>query len=959
MASKRENIKSLFTNTRSRVIIIFTLVLLGLAITIGVFKLRSAASGPLASANVSTAPGGIQSIPGALEQTAQYAKLQQEQNLTQAVKATQTGGSAIPTIIESKALGEGVGVVGSKGGRSGVGFATLAREQQGGPQQSLWIQNLKDGSCSKSIVDKVLSQGAQLTDLKGGCSCVQLKDVGYKLNDLQQVCPCKELRAAGFNARDLKSIGYSANRLRNCGFSACELHEAGFTAQEMKDGGYSDGELKGAGFSDADIAKASGLPPGITAADLRAAGCDAAALTKLRKAGVSAAAIRRTSGCSAEQLRAAGFSAKELKDAGFSAADLKRAGFSPEELKAAGFSARDLINAGFSPGDLAKAGYSAAEIKAAGTELPPGITAADVKNAGCDVDVLKKEKEAGVSAASIKQHAGCSAQALRAAGFTDEELANAGFTADQIKAAGPLSDQEIKAAGCDPDKLKQLLAAGVTAKKIKELNGCSAQALKNAGFDAKSLLDAGFTPAELVAAGFSPKQVEDAGGSAASLLSLGHSADCSVAYLKKAKAAGISAATIKQTLGCSAKALRDAGYTAKELRDAGFTAAELKNAGFGAKDLVAAGFSPKELRDAGFSPEELKNAGLSAQDLKDAGFSEDELKNAGFTSAELVKAGFAPPSSQVAGLEKPKVEETPTNLGGVPKLPASPQAAANAQNVSELQNIISKQYQAQAEQKYQQKIAQRTSELTNAANQAIGEWKKVPAQNYTAASEGKGQGGAEATLAGASTTVTTAQGQQENTVAEAVPSRAVIKTGDILFAVIDTSINSDEPGPILATIVSGRLKGSKLIGSFNLPSNANKMIITFNTLSVPGAEKTISVQAVAIDPNTARTALASKTNHHFLMRYGALFASTFLQGFGNAIQTANTTVTIGGTGGTNDVTISSGIGQSTLENAVIGLSTVGKAWAQQAQQNMNIPTTVQVYSGTGIGVLFTQDIVIS
>ncbi|HBI2923164.1 TPA: hypothetical protein K0O35_002080, partial [Legionella pneumophila] len=51
-----------------------------------------------------------------------------------------------------------------------------------------------------------------------------------------------------------------------------------------------------------------------------------------------------------------------------------------------------------------------------------------------------------------------------------------------------------------------------------------------------------------------------------------------------------------------------------------------------------------------------------------------------------------------------------------------------------------------------------------------------------------------------------------------------------------------------------------------------------------------------------------------------------------------------------------GVGRSTLENAVIGLATVGKAWSQQAQQLFNTPTTVEVYSGTGLGILFTQDV---
>jgi intracellular multiplication protein IcmE len=1007
MASRKENLKSLFSNTRTRVIIIFTMILLVLAVTIGYLKLRGSTEGPLSSAAVSNAPGGIQSIPGVLDPTAQYAKLQEEQNVTQAQQAAQSGGSAIPTIIRTQALGQGVGVIGSQGGQSGVGFSTLAREDDEGAQRSLWIQDLQNGSCSKAVITKVVNEGAQLSDLKSACSCVQLKDSGYGLQDLEPVCPCKELRAAGYNARQLKDAGYSAGRLRACGFDACELRNAGFTAQEMKDGGFSDGELKGAGFSDAEIAKASGLPDGITAEDVRNAGCGVAALTKLRQAGVSASAIRKISGCSAEQLKAAGYSAKDLKDAGFSAADLRKAGFTPEELKAAGFTARDLLNAGFTPADLAKAGYTDAQIKAAQGELPPGITPADVKNSGCDVDVLIKEREAGVSAASIKQYAGCSAQALKAAGFTDADLANAGFTPQEISAATPLSDADVKAAGCNPDKLKKLFAAGVSAKRIKDLNGCSAQALKAAGFDAKSLADAGFTPAELLAAGFTPKQLEDAGLNPAAIIADGRGADCSVDALKKARAAGVSALTIKETLGCSAQALKAAGYTAKELKDAGFTAAELKAAGFSAKDLKdagfsakelkdagfnaadlkaagfnaqelkdagftaaqlksagfsasdlkAAGFSAKDLKDAGFSAAELKAAGFSASQLKEAGFSKADLKNAGFTDGQLQDAGFPADQSSVAGLQNPDLQQSNSNLTGVPTLPGQDQQAAQSQaaaNNQQLQDILNKQNQQMAEQKYQQKIQQRTSEMLSAANQSIQDWKKVNAQVYTASSIEDKADSAGSSMPGSG--VAGSNQSSAELAAAAAPQKAIIKTGDILFAVLDTSVNSDEPGPILATIVSGKLKGTKLIGSFNLPSNANKMVITFNTMSVPGAAKTTSISAFAIDPNTARTALSSRTNHHYLMRYGSLFASSFIEGFGNAFQSANTTVTIGGTGGGNNITVSNGVGRSTLENAVIGLATVGKSWSQQAQQLFNTPTTVEVYSGTGLGILFTQDV---
>lgn len=1092
MAGKKENLKGLFTNTRTRVIIIFTLFLLLIAILVGVFKLRGSEEIPEGGTSVNIGPGGIQSIPGQIDQTVQYAKLQQEQNVNQAQTALQQGVSAIPTIIRSQALGQGVEPVGVKKG-GGVGFATLSREDEIGTQRSLWIQSLQNKGCNKVTLNDVLTQGATLTDIKGACTCVQLRDHGYQIRDLEPVCSCKELRAAGFNARQLKDAGFSAGRLKACGFDACALRNSGFTSQEMKDGGYSDGELKGAGFSEADIAKAGGLPEGIKEDTVRQSGCQAEALKSLKTKGVAASAIRRISGCGLSVLKAAGFNAQDLKNAGFSAADLRNAGFTPQQLKTAGFPARELLNAGFTPSDLINSGFSAHDLQVADNELPPGVTVTDVKRAGCLPGTLKKEHSAGVSAKQIKEQAGCSvpilkaagfsdaeiirstftpqqllagglsseqlvasgislaqvkqaqevvtssiknagcdtqklsrlfiqgvaakaiqqlngcgAQALKKAGFDEETLSASGFSPDQVAAATGLSDTAVRAAGCDATKLSFLKSQGVHASRIRQLNGCAVEALKNAGFPIETLIDACFPPEQLLKGGFTPSQLQQTGLGAIAVIAAGRTAGCSPAALKAAKATQVSAATLRETLGCDVAGLKAAGYLASELRAAGFSAADLKKAGFNAqmlktagfsaKELAAVGFSPSELKQAGFSISALKDAGISASTLKEAGFSAQDLKNAGFEATDLKQAGFSAnqlkavgftakhlkeagfqanqlktagysdaqlqeagfPGSEVSGLEAP-LKKT-TNSGGFSLPPALGTSANSLEkqgsaNAMQLQSILNRQNQMQnqqlADQQYQQKIQERLSQMVGSANQSIQAWQSVSVQTYVEGSKSvKKKATTGTTLETKSgTLVTTGSGGQA-----IVSQRALIKTGDVLFAVLDTSVNSDEPGPILATIVSGRFKGAKLIGSFNLPANADKMVISFNTISVLGAPKATSINAYAIDPNTARTALASKVDHHYLLRYGSLFASSFLQGFGNAFQSANTTVTIGGTGGGNNITVQNGIGRSALQNAVIGLATLGKSWSQVAQQQFSTPTTVEICSGTGIGVLFTQDL---
>ncbi len=58
------------------------------------------------------------------------------------------------------------------------------------------------------------------------------------------------------------------------------------------------------------------------------------------------------------------------------------------------------------PADLAAAGFTPDQIKAAEEELAPWNDPRGCKAAVCDVDALKRERLAGVSAALIHQYAG-------------------------------------------------------------------------------------------------------------------------------------------------------------------------------------------------------------------------------------------------------------------------------------------------------------------------------------------------------------------------------------------------------------------------------------------------------------------------------------------------------------------------------------------------------------------------
>ena len=192
-------------------------------------------------------------------------------------------------------------------------------------------------------------------------------------------------------------------------------------------------------------------------------------------------------------------------------------------------------------------------------------------------------------------------------------------------------------------------------------------------------------------------------------------------------------------------------------------------------------------------------------------------------------------------------------------------------------------------------------------------------------------------------------------------SSEIIKAGTIMFGVLRTGINSDEESPVLADIVQGKYKGGKLIGTITRNENAEKVIINFTKLTLPTRDTSLEVAIVAIDPNTARTALASEVDHHYLMRYGSLFASSFLEGLGEAVGSLGkitTTVTDPSSGKVTQTSQKSG-NNNTLSSKEIVMTSAGKVgqkWGEQVAPGFSRPPTITVDSGTSLGLLFTNDV---
>lgn len=182
---------------------------------------------------------------------------------------------------------------------------------------------------------------------------------------------------------------------------------------------------------------------------------------------------------------------------------------------------------------------------------------------------------------------------------------------------------------------------------------------------------------------------------------------------------------------------------------------------------------------------------------------------------------------------------------------------------------------------------------------------------------------------------------------------ALIKAGTILYGILDTAVDSDYPDtPVMVTIVSsGPFKGARLLGKLNLADGKDKVSLAFSLMDKDGWPGTKSVSAFAIDPDTARTVMASSVDKHFLLRYGSLFAANLMAGYATAIMSSGSVQTNNANGSTVTRSVF-----SPREKLGVALGQVGTALSAAVAPWFNTPYTVRVNSGVGLGILFISDV---
>jgi intracellular multiplication protein IcmE len=178
-------------------------------------------------------------------------------------------------------------------------------------------------------------------------------------------------------------------------------------------------------------------------------------------------------------------------------------------------------------------------------------------------------------------------------------------------------------------------------------------------------------------------------------------------------------------------------------------------------------------------------------------------------------------------------------------------------------------------------------------------------------------------------------------------STTLALAGHISFAMLDIGVNSNDQGPIEASIEGGRFHGARLLGGFKREHQV--VVLQFNIMTFGG--QSYPVKAYAISAKNAHVGMATSVNNHVLYRYGWLFGAAFLQGIDEALQSSNSQMTVGN--GFAVMTHQLNNGQILAQ----GVANIGNVITPIMANRFNMPPTVRVPASTGLGILFMKPVV--
>ncbi len=179
----------------------------------------------------------------------------------------------------------------------------------------------------------------------------------------------------------------------------------------------------------------------------------------------------------------------------------------------------------------------------------------------------------------------------------------------------------------------------------------------------------------------------------------------------------------------------------------------------------------------------------------------------------------------------------------------------------------------------------------------------------------------------------------------------IIPAGKIVYGQLLLEANSDVPFTVLARMVSGPLKGWKLLGKFTVLDDIEMLGITF-AIAVNEEGKQYDINAVMLNPDTGLAALRTDVDHRYIRRIVLPAAAEFISGYASAIaESGRTSVSVSG----ETVTTSEEETDDKQEVAT-GVEEAADEISEILDDLAEVPIKIVIAAGTPIGIFFTENV---
>ncbi|PCJ02001.1 MAG: hypothetical protein COB14_03040 [Alphaproteobacteria bacterium] len=179
----------------------------------------------------------------------------------------------------------------------------------------------------------------------------------------------------------------------------------------------------------------------------------------------------------------------------------------------------------------------------------------------------------------------------------------------------------------------------------------------------------------------------------------------------------------------------------------------------------------------------------------------------------------------------------------------------------------------------------------------------------------------------------------------------IIPAGKIVYGQMLLQANSDVDAVVLAQMVSGPLKGWKLLGEFQLEDDLGKLVVTFDVAVNEDGEQH-DVDAILLDPDNGLAAMRSDINHRYFKRIIFPAAAAFVESFAEAIAEPETTVVV-----TGDSVVEDTEEKDDEQELAFGVSEAASKITEILDEMGDVPIQVVIAAGTPIGIFFVENVV--